>query len=64
MIDDCRTLARSPWLAFSMAVLMLALMGFPVFGGAGFLAKWYVFQAALNAPVRQTTLAVVLVLTR
>jgi NADH-quinone oxidoreductase subunit N len=38
-------------------------MGFPVFGGAGFLAKWYVLQAALNAPVRQTTLAVVLVLT-
>jgi NADH-quinone oxidoreductase subunit N len=46
-----------------MAVLMLALMGFPIFGGAGFYAKWYVLQAALNAPVRQTTLAVVLVLT-
>jgi NADH-quinone oxidoreductase subunit N len=52
-----------PWLALSMSVLMLALMGFPVFGGAGFFAKWYVLQAALNAPVRQTTLAVVLVLT-
>jgi NADH-quinone oxidoreductase subunit N len=42
---------------------MLALMGFPIFGGAGFYAKWYVLQAALQAPVRQTTLAVVLVLT-
>jgi NADH-quinone oxidoreductase subunit N len=38
-------------------------MGFPIFGGAGFFAKWYVLQAALQAPVRQTTLAVVLVLT-
>jgi NADH-quinone oxidoreductase subunit N len=46
-----------------MAVLMLALMGFPIFGGAGFYAKWYVLQAALQAPVKQTTLAVVLVLT-
>lgn len=52
-----------PWLAFSMAVLMLALLGFPIFGGAGFFAKWYVLQAALQAPVPQTTLAVVLVLT-
>ena len=42
---------------------MLALMGFPIFGGAGFFAKWYVLQAALQAPVKQTTLAVVLVLT-
>jgi NADH-quinone oxidoreductase subunit N len=52
-----------PWLALAMAVLMLALMGFPVFGGAGFLGKWYILQAALQAPERQTTLAVVLVLT-
>jgi len=52
-----------PGLALSMGVLMLALMGFPIFGGAGFFAKWYVLQAALQAPVRQTTLAVVLVLT-
>ena len=42
---------------------MLALLGFPIFGGAGFFAKWYVLQAALQAPVPQTTLAVVLVLT-
>ena len=46
-----------------MAVIMLALLGFPIFGGAGFFAKWYVLQAALQAPVQQTTLAVVLVLT-
>src|SRR5678809_1738045 len=38
-------------------------MGFPIFGGAGVFAKWYVLQAALNAPVNQTTLAIVLVLT-
>ena len=52
-----------PWLALAMAVIMLALLGFPIFGGAGFFAKWYVLQAALQAPVPQTTLAVVLVLT-
>jgi NADH-quinone oxidoreductase subunit N len=64
MLDELSGLWRvRPWLAFAMAVLMLALMGFPIFGGAGFYAKWYVLQAALNAPVRQTTLAVVLVLT-
>jgi NADH-quinone oxidoreductase subunit N len=52
-----------PWLAVAMSVLMLSLMGFPIFGGAGFFAKWYVLQAALNAPIRQTTLSIVLVLT-
>jgi NADH-quinone oxidoreductase subunit N len=52
-----------PWLATAMAVFMLALLGFPVFGGAGFFAKWYVLQAALTAPHRQTGLAVALVLT-
>jgi NADH-quinone oxidoreductase subunit N len=64
MLDELAGLwSVRPWLALSMAILMLALMGFPVFGGAGFLAKWYVLQAALQAPVKQTTLAVVLVLT-
>ena len=52
-----------PWLALAMTVFMLALMGFPVFGGMGFFAKWYVLKAALQAPDPQTTLAVVLVLT-
>jgi NADH-quinone oxidoreductase subunit N len=52
-----------PWLAVAMTVFMLALMGFPIAGGAGFFAKWYILKAALQAPVPQTGLAVVLVLT-
>jgi NADH-quinone oxidoreductase subunit N len=52
-----------PWMAVGMAVFMLALLGFPIFGGAGFFAKWYILKAALQAPTPQTTLAVVLVLT-
>jgi NADH-quinone oxidoreductase subunit N len=46
-----------------MTVFMLALVGFPVFGGAGFLAKWYVLKAVLQSPVPQTALAVWLVVT-
>jgi NADH-quinone oxidoreductase subunit N len=42
---------------------MLALLGFPVFGGIGFFAKWYILQAALQAPFPQTRLAVLLVIT-
>ena len=52
-----------PGLAVAMAVFMLALLGFPVFGGIGFFAKWYVLQAALQAPFPQTRLAVLLVVT-
>ena len=52
-----------PWLAVAMTVFLLALMGFPIFGGAGFLAKWFVLQAALQADSPQIALAVVLVLT-
>ena len=64
MIDELSGLwARRPWLAIAMAVLMLALLGFPIFGGAGFFAKWYILQAALQAPMRQTWLAIALVLT-
>ena len=64
MIEELSGLwSERPWMAFSMGVMMMALLGFPIFGGAGFFAKWYVLQAALQAPVRQTTLAVVLVLT-
>ena len=51
-----------PAMAISMAVFMLALLGFPIFGGMGFFAKWYVLQAALQAPAPQTRLAVILVL--
>ena len=52
-----------PWLAVAMTVFMLALMGFPIAGGIGFFAKWYVLKAALQAPEPQVTLAVILVLT-
>ena len=52
-----------PGLAVAMAVFMLALLGFPVFGGVGFFAKWYVLQAALQGPFPQTRLAVILVVT-
>jgi NADH-quinone oxidoreductase subunit N len=52
-----------PGLAVAMAVFMLALLGFPIFGGIGFFAKWYVLQAALQSPFPQTRLAIVLVLT-
>jgi NADH-quinone oxidoreductase subunit N len=52
-----------PGLAIAMAVFMLALLGFPIFGGIGFFAKWYVLQAALQAPYPQTRLAVLLVVT-
>jgi NADH-quinone oxidoreductase subunit N len=64
MLDELSGLwAVRPWLAVGMAVIMLALLGFPVFGGAGFFAKWYVLQAALQANIPQYTLAVALVLT-
>jgi NADH-quinone oxidoreductase subunit N len=57
-----------PWLAVGMAVCMLSLLGFPVFGGLGFLAKWYMIEAALRAeylgrPIPQVNLAVAIVLT-
>jgi NADH-quinone oxidoreductase subunit N len=63
-VDDMSGLWHErPWLATAMAVFMLALLGFPIFGGAGFFAKYYVVQAALEAPRPQTALAVVLMLT-
>ncbi len=52
-----------PGLAVAMAVYLLALLGFPVFGGVGFFAKWYLLQAALSSPNRMVPLAVLLVLT-
>jgi NADH-quinone oxidoreductase subunit N len=52
-----------PWLAVAMTVCMLALMGFPIFGGIGFFAKWYILKAALQAAAPQYALSVVLVLT-
>ena len=63
-IDDYAGLwTARPWLSVAMAVCMLSLLGFPVFGGAGFFAKWYVLQAALQSAAPQTHLAVILVLT-
>ena len=62
-IDDYAGLWRvRPGLSVAMAVFMLALLGFPIFGGMGFFAKWYVLQAALRPP-SQTNLAIWLVLT-
>jgi NADH-quinone oxidoreductase subunit N len=52
-----------PGLAIAMGVFMLSLMGFPVFGGVGFFAKWYLLMAAIQAPRPLALLAVVLVLT-
>src|SRR5919206_75249 len=43
--------------------IALLLVGFPIFGGIGFFAKWYVLQAALQSPYPQTRLAVILVVT-
>jgi len=64
MTDDLAGLwSVRPWLALAMGVLMLALLGFPFFGGAGFLAKWYVLESALDAPTPLTTLVVVLAIT-
>ena len=52
-----------PSMAVAMAVFMLALLGFPIFGGIGFFAKWYILKAALQASSPQPKLAIVLVVT-
>ena len=52
-----------PLMAAAMAVFMLALLGFPIFGGMGFFAKYWIIQSALQAPVPQTKLAIILVVT-
>ncbi len=63
-IDDYAGLwSVRPWLAVAMAVFMLALLGFPIFGGVGFFAKYWIIQSALQAPVPQTKLAIILVVT-
>jgi NADH-quinone oxidoreductase subunit N len=63
-IDDYAGLwSARPWLASAMAVFMFALLGFPIFGGIGFFAKYWIVQSALQAPVPQTKLVVILVLT-
>ena len=64
-LDDYAGLwTTRPWLAVGMSVFMLALLGFPVFGGLGFIAKYYLVQASLDSAYpRGTLLAVILVLT-
>jgi NADH-quinone oxidoreductase subunit N len=63
-VEDFHGLWHSnPGLAVAMMVFMLALLGFPIFGGMGFFAKWYVLQAALQSPAPQTRLAIILVVT-
>ncbi len=60
---DFAGLSRTrPLLATAMAVFMLSLMGFPIAGGMGFFAKWYVLRAALSSNAPQLKLAVILVL--
>jgi NADH-quinone oxidoreductase subunit N len=58
LIDDLSGLAsRRPWVALAMAVFMLSLLGFP--GTAGFIGKWTILRAAVEADLQ--VLAVVLV---
>ena len=52
-----------PGLALSMTVFLLAFLGFPLLGGIGFFAKWYILQAMLESSTREVVLAVLLVLT-
>jgi NADH-quinone oxidoreductase subunit N len=52
-----------PMLAVGMSVFLLALLGFPVFGGIGFFAKWYLVSAALSSPLNLNLLVVILVVT-
>jgi NADH-quinone oxidoreductase subunit N len=59
LIDDLAGLAaRRPALGFALAVCMLSLLGFP--GTAGFIGKWYILIAAIDAG--QGTLATLLVI--
>jgi NADH-quinone oxidoreductase subunit N len=63
-ISDYEGLWRvRPGMAIGMAVCMFALLGFPIFGGAGFWAKVYVLAAAEATPFRHLVpLTVLLVL--
>ncbi len=59
LIDDLSGLAtRRPWVAGAMTIFLLSLLGFP--GTAGFMGKWYILSAAIDAD--QRLLAVILVL--
>jgi NADH-quinone oxidoreductase subunit N len=46
-IDDLAGLSKSsPWMALGLMILMFSMIGIPPL--AGFMAKWYVFSAAVN----------------
>jgi NADH-quinone oxidoreductase subunit N len=64
-IDDYAGLWRTrPMLAGAMAVFMLSLLGFPIAGGLGFVAKWYILESAMRSPdVPQVALSLTIVLT-
>lgn len=60
-INDYAGLWRvRPGIAVGMAICMFALLGFPLFGGAGFWAKVYVVAAAEVTPFRHLVPLVVL----
>ncbi|MCU0626138.1 MAG: NADH-quinone oxidoreductase subunit N, partial [Gemmatimonadaceae bacterium] len=62
-LDDLAGLVHvRPGLAAAMSVFMLSFLGFPIAGGMGFFAKWYVLRAAMEAPGPLVRLAVILVL--
>ncbi len=50
-----------PWESLAMAVFMFSLLGFPIAGGMGFFAKWYILRAAIGSSHPQVLLAVILV---
>jgi NADH-quinone oxidoreductase subunit N len=57
-VDDLNGLARHrPWMAAAMTIFMLSLLGFP--GTAGFIGKWFILSAAIQAGLG--SLAVILV---
>jgi NADH-quinone oxidoreductase subunit N len=64
-VDDYSGLWRTrPMLAGAMAVFMLSLLGFPIAGGIGFVAKWYILESAMRSPdIPQIKLAITIVLT-
>ena len=56
-LTDGVLMETASWVAVAMTVFMLSLLGFP--GTAGFMGKWYILSAAIDA--NQRLLAVILV---
>ena len=64
IVDYSGLFTVRPGLTLCFSACLLALLGFPVFGGIGFFAKWYMIQAALRGgSYPLTILAVWLVFT-